>query len=731
MQLTVKFTGVEAHEQTPSLALYTINARGKATKFAPLKDGKLDLGANVAKLGTTVALGPDVADPSKLDPKLLVNLKVADQLAQWQKTGIIEIPPNWWRPWFPYRICVSGKASKCFPFFSDRLSVLRSMATGIGHLPVEICSPLCNGVVEVWESTCCCFPFLLVDVPPFLEKLKAFLGDNPVMFPPAPRPGSKPVTPNRVLAKGVDRAIAAGKVDYRFTPNTQLHTDLQTMKAMTPADAVTYFQVHPSLWPIWCACSQAQLGETALNPDGTFSFCYDQFIFPILGCFRSYFYKVRQLQGGVWSYIYDGSAARQYFNADEVANLDTFLGNACGSAPPPPPGTDFVTLQTIGGTLAYELHSNYGGVGAGNKDLTQTGPYSVLSPIPALGGLVNFGGFNDAPWCKTLDFMLYFDPGMEALGAKYYRMSYAPADTTGNPVGSMQVLMNSIVWSKFVVQVVGGITEIDIEPQTLGPNPAGSPAIPGIYTIPYNADADWLSGQYHQYFDTTTLNPTASGIPGPANGRFLLAVEIFDSAGNRLVPTGVTAGSGDKAISFQYLRLMSASGPGSTANVQQAALTHLFWADNRKVVAEIDSFTLNGVTSSDECQFLSGPPTASLQVGYRAYHTVLGDPNPPNPLPPATFMSSFGLSWERGLNGGSGTLDSGGDTDMPLTRAAGPPQLSPAANGKLSNLLPAGGPTICSFAITLNVYSKNTNGSGNEFSDLDASDVAALTLSVT
>jgi len=721
MLLTVKFVGAEPNEQTPNIALYSVDARGQAKKIASLKDGKLDVGAE-SKLGVNVTLGPDVADPSKLDPKLLVTLRVADQLPLWKKTQTLAIPPLWWRPWWPFTICLTGKVNKCFPFIIDRVPLLRSIAIGIEPRPWEICWPVCNGVVEVWESTCCCFPFLPIYVPPFLEKLEAFLSENPVMFPAPSARGARQRL-DRALAKKVDRAIATGKTDFRFTPNTELSEHLQAMKSMSTQDAAEYFQLHPVLWPFWCECSQSKLGETALNPDGTFAFCYEQYLFPIPFCFRSYFYKVKQMESGAWVYIYDGAAAHQYFNADQIANLSTFLGNACGSVPPPP-GTDFVTLQQIGSTLSYNLHSNYEGVDGSNNDLTQTGAYTVAAPIPDNGGLVNA---NNAPWCKTLAFMLYFDPGMEALGAYYYRMSYAPADANGNPVGPMQLLQTPIAWWKFVTVIVGGIPEIEIVPQTLGPNTVGT--LNGLYQIPYNADADWLSAQFHQYFDTTTLNPTASGVPGPGNGRFLLAVEIFDSAGNRLVPAGVGLGTGDKSSPFQFLRLMSASGPGSTANLPQAALTHLFWADNRPVVAEIDSFTLNGITSSEQCQFLSGPSTAEFQVGYRAYHTVLSDPDPPNPLPPTTFMSSFDLSWERGLGGPTGTFDSGGDTDMPSTRASGPPQESPAANGLLSTLLPAGGPTACSFAITLNVYSKHTNGSGH-FTDLDGSAVAAVALSV-
>jgi len=722
MQLTAKFIGVEPNEQTPNVALYSIDARGQAKKIASLKEGKLDLGAE-SKLGANVAVGPDVVDPSTLNPKLLVTLRVSDHLAQWKKNPIFEIPPQWWRPWRPFEVCLSGKANKCYPFIVERPPLLRSIALGIHRIPWEVCFPICNGVVEVWESTCCCFPIFPIDIPPFLERLEKFLVENPVMFPVPPRPGPKSTRVDSALVKNVDRALAAGKTDYRFTPNSELSQHLLAMKSMSTQDAAQYIHLHPPLWPFWCECSSAKLGEAALNPDGTFAFCYNQYLIPLPNCYRSYFYKVKQMEGGAWVYIYDGAAAHQYFNADETANLSTFLGNACGSTTPPP-GTDFVTLQQIGATLSYSLHSNYGGVDGANNDLTQTGAYSVAVPIPNNGGLVNA---DNAPWCKTLYFMLYFDPGMEALGAYYYRMSVAPADNNGKPVGSMKAIQNPIAWSKFVTTIVGGIPEIEIQPQTLGPNPpVGS--LTDLYRIPYNADADWLSGQYHQYFDTTTLNPTATGIPGPMNGRFLLALEIFDSGGNRLVPSGVAPGPGDKAASFQFLRLMSASGPGSTANVSQAALTHLFWADNRKVVAEIDSFTLNGITSSEECQFLSGPSTAEFQVGYRAYHAVLDDPSP-NPLPPSTFMSSFDLSWERGLGGPTGTFDSGGDTDEPSTRASGPPEESPAANGKLSNLLPAGGPTACSFAITLHVVSKHTNGSGHP-TDLDADNVAAVALSV-
>ncbi len=261
MELQVSFVGAQANEQTPSVALYTLDSRGQATKVATVKDGKLDLGADPTKLGSVVALGPDVADPTTLVPQALVTFKVADQLAQWQKSPVLEVAAQFWRPWLGTRICLAGKVSRCYPFIIDRMPLLRSFALGdLPIFPPEICSPVCNGVVEVWESSCCCFPFLVADVPPFIAKLKDFLGQNPVMFPAPPRPGTTaPVS--RDLKTSVDRAIAAGKTDLRFVPNTQLNTDLQTLTSSSADDAVKYFQAHPSLWPIWCTCSSAKLGE--------------------------------------------------------------------------------------------------------------------------------------------------------------------------------------------------------------------------------------------------------------------------------------------------------------------------------------------------------------------------------------------------------------------------------------------------------------------------------------
>jgi hypothetical protein len=276
MQLKITFVGAQPNEQTPNLALYAIDARGKATKLVTGAKGQLDLGTDTSRFKGTIALGPDVPDPSTLNASVLQKFSAEQVLPVWTKNADVELPAQVWRQWLVFRVCVAGKVSKCYPIFFDKTALLKGIALGrIPFPPIDRCYPICNGVVEVWQSTCCCFPFLIKDVPPLIAKLTAFLAANPVMFPPPPRPDPNPGPVDRAAVAQVNHAIAVGKIDLRFAPNTELHQDLQTLQASTAQDAVNYFIAHPSLWPIWCSCTSAKLGEASLQPDGSFQFCFE------------------------------------------------------------------------------------------------------------------------------------------------------------------------------------------------------------------------------------------------------------------------------------------------------------------------------------------------------------------------------------------------------------------------------------------------------------------------
>ena len=67
MQLAPKFIGVLPNEETPAIALYTIDARGAAKKVVALAKGSLDLGDQPARrISGIIAIGPDVPDPGTL-----------------------------------------------------------------------------------------------------------------------------------------------------------------------------------------------------------------------------------------------------------------------------------------------------------------------------------------------------------------------------------------------------------------------------------------------------------------------------------------------------------------------------------------------------------------------------------------------------------------------------------------------------------------------------------------
>jgi len=706
MKLDLKLSGLQTTEEAPKLALYLIDSSGEIkSKLNAIEGGKLDVSPDLQKRERgVVALGPDVEDISQLRADSLLQLRLADQLPAWEKNKFIEVPSLWWKRWIPFRTCVSGQVRKCFPIVLDVATVKARARAVFPHQPFpRFCLPVCNGIVEVWERTCCCRPPLIIDIPSIIARLRQLIDSEPIKFPPH-GPGPDPGPIDRAVAQNIDRALAMGAAEQLdFEPNTQLPVDLLNLQTLPTDKALEYFEKTPSLWRFWCHCTAHKVGETVLSPNGTFNFCFSQFPVFLIFCRRSYFYKVKQWQGGGWVYIYDGSAANQYFNASDFASLSTFRGLTCGQVPPPD-GTDFATLQAIGGTPSYQLTSHYGGENAG-IDLTQTGAFSVLAP-PSNGGLV---GSDDAPWAKTLSFLLFFHPDLKNIGAKFYRLSVVAADSTGAPAGgaSPEVILNPVAWQKFVF--VG--SNWQVEAAALGPNTkvTGGNTIIGLFEIPYNADALWLGGQYHQWLDTTRY----------ADGRYLLILELFDSNGDRLVPQGVPLSGTDKAAAFSFLRLLTANGPGSTARVPFAALTHLFWFDNRPCYGNIEDLEQDGAASTSQCQFLRGNANSLFQVGFRAFHATIAMP------PPRTFMSGYSLTWHKGLNGPSGILETGGDVNQPSTLLAGANAKTPAQT--FAQLL--GTSTACSFAVNLDVICKHTNGSGHIY-EYDVHQEAAFALSI-
>jgi hypothetical protein len=90
--------------------------------------------------------------------------------------------------------------------------------------------------------------------------------------------------------------------------------------------------------------------------------------------------------------------------------------------------------------------------------------------------------------------------------------------------------------------------------------------------------------------------------------------------GGALKPSGAPGGEAGTVAPFTFRRW---NVPASTDPLPFAALTHLFWWDNRAAVADIVDIRLNGSPRSDQCQFLEGDGGATVEIGYRAYHPHL------------------------------------------------------------------------------------------------------------
>lgn len=632
----------------------------------------------------------------------------------------------------PLRTCVEGSVRKCWfpwPALADltlRASVIRSSAfdhtaahahglsprtvAGLEDALVALprrpwfprrCTRVCDGLVIAYRRRCCCQPLVVDD--PRLDDLLDELDDLVVPWPPIPWPPEPdpPVGPRP--GPGPDPAplglFRGGTLDAAAL---YARRDAYAIRSLPAAERPRYVLDRPYLRPYWCHCSApVQAGQASLRPDGTFRICWWGTPFPSHGCHDEVAFVVRQSVNGSTITVYDGLAANEWFDLGDEIVLTTYDRRTitCREDPFPEEGGAFVVLQDIGSTPSHRL-----------KTPASDGALSVQAPAAYNDGLVNpapspaaaKGALLDQNWGGSLALRYHFSETMRAapVGARYYRISVAAADANGDPVGPRTTIDAPLSWLYY--EVVG--TDVWVKSQVLGPVSVGGEA--GLFAIPFDADRDWQSGQVHGVVPSTSF----------ADGRHLVTVEVFDGAGNRLRPaTGAAEPGAPKP--FHFRRWSQPTGPMD--DVPFAALTHLFWWDNRPSVGTIVDLRKNGVASSAECQFLVGKDGATFSVGYRAYH--------PNPL----FILNHVLWWRRGLGGPSGTLlNSPDNAGQPPAAAAVTPTTSPPASPAptFANML--GAHAKCSFSVNLHVNVKTTNGSGL-LETLDADDQAAFALERT
>jgi hypothetical protein len=733
-RLEIELVDLEEGRERPALTIYAVDRAGAVLHRADVDaKGGVAVPPAVLEKASELLVGPPLESLEGVERSSLARFHAGDVLERLKEGAALELGPTDWGKLVLGRRCVGGSVQKCWfpPFFvrdllleaSPQRSIAfdRRKATSLGlgsgralaraedlalASPTDRlsflrrCEKVCDGLVIVYRRTCCCPPIVIDDprLDDVLDRLREIVEIIP--WPPDPDPG--PIGPPGPGPDPAPFGLFAGGTLGRAAVNAP--RDLYALQTLDARAKPQYILERPYLRPFWCHCGPAkQVGQGSLRPDGTFHICWSQ---PLSifqpHCHDEYAFVVRQNINGATVTVYDGLAASEWFHSSSGIVLTTYDRRAlsCRENEFPGGAGAFVLLQDIGATASHRL-----------KTPDADGPESVQTPVDYNHGLVNpaaspaaaKGHYLDQNWGGTLALRYHFSEPMKtapAVGAKYYRISVSAADANGDPTGSRSYFDQPLSWLYY--QPSG--TDVLVLSEPLGPFSAGGEG--NLYVIPYDADHDWQSGQFHGSVDTTDF----------ANARHLITIEVFDSAGNRLRPAGSTGAGTNKAFTFR--RWYQPIGP--TANVPFAALTHMFWWDNRKAIAQIVDLRKGSVASSDECQFLVAPGAEFFRAGYRAYH------------PDDMFILNHIAWWRRGLGGPSGTLiNSPDNAGKPPDPVAVTPTTSPPAQPDpptFANMLDEH--TKCSFSLNLHVNVKTTNGSGI-LDSLDADDQAAFALEKT
>jgi hypothetical protein len=703
----IVLTGAEPGSKLPDLMVAAISDSSEMIASAPVNaDGSYDLPAAAVKKAARIIVGPRTTDLQQL-LTVGMRLRPADyELAI--KDNQLDIAPGLWRGWFRLTTCVSGRVRHCIRprwWFEEiaQASVLPIKPVRPGFFPLPKIRPLpelltlpfrcetvCNGVVEVYRRRCCCTPWIIDDprLPGLLKDLDDLIRVPILPDPPRPPidvgpwPGPDPLP----IASSLPAFIRDGSMDELRLNAAQDRSALQKLSA---AQRIEYISARP-----WLRCRGTECGAPALMargnilPDGRFNICWREF--PVLlrpGCHWEYAYVVKQTLDGITRTIYNGLAANAWFKGTDNATLNSYAPWAFSCRENGEPGTGaFVFLDKIGG---YESHRLATPASTG-WDRVAPPPYNGGLADPAASPAAALGQLLDRNWGGTLALTYMFSEDLRSapVNARYYRVSVTEADAAGNPVGPRHYHDAAVSWR--YAKATG--TGVSILSETLGPlPPVGGKDF--LYTIPFDADKDWLAQQGHAFINTTDprwSDPTR---------RHLITIEIFDGAGNRLRPTGTTpidpaAPGSATAFTFRRWRVPT----GAMDNVPFAALTHLFWWDNRPLEADLIAFTNNGTPSTQQCLFLEGLTSTQFGVQYYAYH--------PNPM----FKLYHNISYIRGLGAGGGSLETNNTANVVAP--------TNSASQSLADMLgtyedPPG--TIvprkrCAFAVTLRLDGKLTDG---------------------
>lgn len=632
----VALQGMKDDEEAPKLVAIAVDGAGKALESARISEaGEAKLSKKAFEQAARVMIGAADSELDDDDAEFvpLHRFQVAKAI---EGKRAIDLARRNWLPFLTFTRCIEGDARHCEygPFWLElRNNRLRRLATdGVVRLgnrnltldsvlePVlpfwRRCKPLCDGVVEVYRRTCCCRPIITWDprIPDIVRELEDLVEVLPPIDPPLPDP--PPIFENIEFLKG-------GAEDERAI---NAEVDLKALKSLPAAEQAAYIQARPYLF---CTCSAPTLVASGfLQPDGEFNICWrERFRLHYLNCHDEFAFRIKQLVDDQTVTIYDGVAAGKWFHLDDEITLTSYHPDAITCDPPadPPPGVGktSVMLETIRSTPSSQLNAPV--PDGWDRVPMPTGLQGTAFPAPVVPGAVQF---KNVGWGLGLPLRYLFFDDLEPI-ATYYRISVVEADANGHPTGPRKYLDQSLTWKWNRRRTDLTIKEEFVD---LGPVPASS----NLYRIPYRSlfqsllaageIGSWGFGQYHGTVDTTAWG----------HGRHLVTLELFDAAQNQIKPQTAPGADPGTAAPFNF-QTWDQANLSATVPVDYAALSHLFWWDNRTTDAAILGINKGNEAFNDECLFLEGPRNTNVSVDYRAEHD---DPR---------FLYWHDVRWKRGL----------------------------------------------------------------------------------
>jgi len=234
-QGTINLTGFTSEDKFPDMAVYALDRSGKPLEISKVNDeGSFRIPEKVVEKAHRIVIGPEVEDIAGIERKVLT-LYRSEQFKQIMEVGgIFEIPKKDWYGWIQIKRCVSGSVRHCYPYpwFIKQLELNMDAAMAFRNpispatatdktlqpksdaliaksfdymIKPDWCETVCDGLVEVYRRTCCCWPWIIDDprLPELIEELEEILPDPPeIKWPPRPEPDPVPFHELAMFKKG-------------------------------------------------------------------------------------------------------------------------------------------------------------------------------------------------------------------------------------------------------------------------------------------------------------------------------------------------------------------------------------------------------------------------------------------------------------------------------------------------------------------------------------------------